>query len=73
MKKKLVSFFTACILCMSSFSHVNFVGAEEAKVIAFPGAEGGGMYASGGRGGDVYVVTTLEDYIPVYKQIRRFA
>ncbi len=68
MKKKLVSFFTACILCMSSFSHVNFVGAEEAKVIAFPGAEGGGMYASGGRGGDVYVVTTLEDYIPLEEE-----
>ncbi|WP_334076596.1 hypothetical protein [Paenibacillus sanfengchensis] len=31
-------------------------------IVAFPGAEGGGAYASGGRGGDVYIVKTLEDY-----------
>ncbi|WP_307847627.1 Ig-like domain-containing protein [Metabacillus bambusae] len=36
--------------------------AEANKILAFPGAEGGGMYTSGGRGYDVYEVTTLEDY-----------
>lgn len=36
----------------------------QADIPAFPGAEGGGAYSFGGRGGKVYVVTSLEDSGP---------
>lgn len=37
------------------------IDLPQANIPAFPGAEGGGAYSFGGRGGKVYVVTSLED------------
>ena len=51
---------TICCLCLTT----NPVTANPSPVTplpAFPGAEGFGRYASGGRGGQVVYVTTLED------------
>lgn len=74
MKKR---FFAAALAVVMAFgTAVNAVSAEETAVekeertpapstlLSFPGAEGGGRFTSGGRGGEVYVVNSLEDYDP---------
>jgi pectate lyase len=54
-----ISGITSVLFALIIFGYS--LSAQTGKIVAFPGAEGFGRFASGGRGGDVYHVTNLND------------
>jgi hypothetical protein len=59
--KRLNLFFYVFFILLSPTIHAQNIGQQKDPILAFPGAEGFGKYATGGRRGMVYIVNNLND------------
>jgi hypothetical protein len=63
LKQYLLVLITA-VLFVKCTAQKNVTSNDETIPIAFPGAEGYGKYATGGRGGKTFIVSNLNDKGP---------
>ncbi len=59
--KKTLSLLVSSVMLLTSGAFISVETEAADNILAFPGAVGGGKYATGGRGGEIYHVTNLND------------